>query len=124
MYPIISRRWFLYLCICMFMICKLRDLNLAFYWIESWVYAPAVKLMYTHGPASCPMPYPWNTHVVTRYCSRLCVRWMKVFGLSNVAMHSFPLFLSVVLAMALYEIMLRLFWFDAANTMNEIAYFW
>jgi hypothetical protein len=96
-------------------LCKLRDLSLAFYWDESWVYAPSVKLMYAHGvslmPRAVPVEYARGHPLLFQ---AMCAGWMHLFGTSNVAMHSFALFVAVMMAVVLYEVMLSLFGMRAA----------
>ncbi len=110
MYPIIRRRGVPYLCIALFIVLKLPDLEVAFYWDESWVYAPAISHMYDHGPSLMPdaIPVEYSRgHPLLFHA--LCAAWMQLFGASHVAMHSFALCIGVALALALYEIMLALF---------------
>ena len=103
-------RWVLILVLTVFTIAKLPALHFPFYWDESWSYAPGVKLMYLHGPSLMPNAidlFYSRGHPLLFYAS--AAAWMKLFGDSHFAQHSFCLFLSLGLLAAIYEICLRLF---------------
>jgi len=108
--PVLKQRIFLIAAIIIFILAKIPHLGYAFYWDESWVYAPAIKLMYEHGPDLLPTaisPDYSRGHPLLFHA--LCVVWMKLFGASNFSMHCFALFISVLLVVAVYEIVLKLF---------------
>jgi hypothetical protein len=106
----LKRRWFLIISLLVFVICKLHHLNIAFYWDESWVYAPSVSEMYAHGPSLMPGAIPLSySRGHPLFFQAACALWMDLFGDSHAAMHSFPLFISVLLAVVVYEIIMRLF---------------
>jgi 4-amino-4-deoxy-L-arabinose transferase-like glycosyltransferase len=93
-----------------FVVAKIPALHYPFYWDESWSYAPAVKLMYLHGPSLMPNAidlFYSRGHPLLFYAS--AAAWMRVFGPSHIAQHSFCLFISLALIVAVYETSLRLF---------------
>jgi 4-amino-4-deoxy-L-arabinose transferase-like glycosyltransferase len=107
---ILAKRWFLVAGITLFIIAKVPDLNMGFYWDESSVYAPAVSLMYAHGPSLLPNAIPTDfSRGHPLLFQAACAGWMDLFGSSHGSMHSFALFVSVILAIAVFEILLRLF---------------
>ncbi|GAA4461696.1 hypothetical protein GCM10023093_06790 [Nemorincola caseinilytica] len=106
----ISHRILFYIALLVFIIFKIPYLSDAFYWDESWVYAPAIKSMYQAGPSLMPdvIPVEYSRgHPLLHQFA--CAVWMYVFGSSNLSMHSFALFLSAMLAISLFEVMRRLF---------------
>ena len=93
-----------------FIIAKLPVLYYPFYWDESWSYAPAIKLMYLHGPSLMPNAidiFYSRGHPLLFYAG--AAAWMRIFGDSHVAQHSFALFISACLLVTVYEACLRLF---------------
>ncbi len=106
----LKTRWVLWLVLLVFICFKIPHLHYPFYCDEGWVYAPAVKTMALTGPSLLPGS-------LTDYYSRghpllfhfLAALWIKCFGSSNIAVHSFPLFISIVFLIALFECSLRLF---------------
>ncbi len=106
----IKNRWVLLLVLAVFIIVKIPALHYPFYWDESWSYAPAVKLMYLHGPSLMPNAIDLGYsrgHPLLFYAS--AATWMKIFGDSHAAQHSFSLFISCLLLITVYEAGLRLF---------------
>jgi len=106
----IKNRLLFYSALILFIISRIPYLHFAFYWDESWVYAPAAYLMYDHGPSLLPDAIPVlfsRGHPLL--FPALCAGWMKIFGRSNYAMHSFALFISVALAIILYEVLRSVF---------------
>ena len=106
----IKDRSLLWIALILFIIAKLPHLHYAFYWDESWVYAPAIYLMYAHGPSIMPDAIPIDYsrgHPLLFHAA--CAAWMNLFGKSHVSMHCFALFIAVLLVIAVYEIVLRLF---------------
>lgn len=103
-------RWALFLVLPVFICFKIPHLHYPFFVDEGWVYAPAVKMMYLHGPSLMPDAIsPEYTRGHPLMFHFLCALWMKLFGASNTAIHSFPFFLSLIFLVALYEGCLRLF---------------
>ncbi|PSK89017.1 ArnT family glycosyltransferase [Taibaiella chishuiensis] len=103
-------RLFLLLLLLVFVLCKLPHLDYPFYWDECWPYATAVRRMYDAGPGLLPGVIPADYsrgHPMLFHF--LAAVWMKVFGTSHVAMHAFPLFVSVLGIAGVYEAALRLF---------------
>src|SRR5437868_2860850 len=103
-------RWLLLLVLLVFVCFKIPLLHYPFYCDEGWVYAPAVKTMALHGPSLLPGAIPDSLsrgHPLMFHF--LCSLWIRCFGSSNIAVHSFPLLVSVIFMFALYECCLRLF---------------
>jgi len=106
----IKKRWVLFLVLIIFIICKIPHLSYPYYWDESWPYMPAIREMYKHGVSL--MPYavdPGLSHCHPLFFHAVAATWMHIFGTSHIAMHSFPLFISILLLIAIYEAGLRLF---------------
>lgn len=111
----LKQRWLLWLALIVFVVAKLPHLYYGFYWDESWVYAPAISLMHAHGPSLLPNAIPVDYsrgHPLLFHAA--CAAWMDVFGTSRLAMHSFALFLSLGLAVSVYEIVLKLYGYRTA----------
>ncbi len=103
-------RLFLLILLLIFVLLKIPHLDVPFYWDECWPYASAVRRMYDAGPSLLPGVIPSDYsrgHPLLFHF--LAALWMKVFGTSQVAMHTFPLFLSVLGIAGVYEAALRLF---------------
>lgn len=104
MIEFLKKRWPLILVVLVFVVLKVPHLRYAFFWDECWPYASAVNKMYQNGPSLLPgsidgdlaRGHPLMFHF-------LASLWMKVFGTSNIAMHSFPLFIAVLTLIILYE---------------------
>jgi dolichyl-phosphate-mannose-protein mannosyltransferase len=100
----LKTRWILLLMLIVFVCFKISQLHYPFYLDEADVYAPAVKLMAEHGPSLLPgaihsdfsRGHPLMFHF-------LCSIWLRCFGTSNIALHAFPLFVSVIFLIALFE---------------------
>jgi 4-amino-4-deoxy-L-arabinose transferase-like glycosyltransferase len=106
----IKKRWILFIGLLLFIIAKIPHLSCGFYWDESQVYGPAVKLMYAHGPSLLPNAIPVEySRGHPLLFPAVCALWMDIFGQSNFVMHTFALFVSVILAITIFEILLRLF---------------
>ena len=99
-----------YLIILIFIILKLPHLDYPFFWDESWPYASAIHSMYQHGPSLSPDAIDPN---LTRGHPTLWIfmvaTWMKIFGTSLIAIHSFPLLVSTLFSISIYEIARKLF---------------
>lgn len=112
-----------------FVFFKTDHLPIAFYWDESWVYAPAIKLLYQHGVSIMPNAIPVEFsrgHPLLFHAAY--VLWMKVFGPSNYAMHCFALVISVSLVVVLFRAMFRLFgrqvaWFSVVLLLTGKVFF-
>ena len=106
----LKTRWVLLLVLVCFVCFKIPHLYYPFYCDEGWVYAPAVKTMATHGPSllpgSIPSGYSRGHPLLFHF---LCSVWIRCFGYSNVAVHSFPLLVSVLCLIAIFEGCLRMF---------------
>jgi 4-amino-4-deoxy-L-arabinose transferase-like glycosyltransferase len=106
----LKSRWVLLTVLCVFIVLKLPHLSYPYYWDESWPYATALRAMYTNGVSLLPNAmdadisrgHPLLFHV-------LAAGWMKVFGVSHVALHSFALLISVAFLVVIYEAGLSLF---------------
>ncbi|MBX2906762.1 MAG: glycosyltransferase family 39 protein [Taibaiella sp.] len=106
----ISMRIPVLLLIVIFVVLKLPHLAYPFYWDESWPYASALKTMFLNGPSLAPWaihPDLGRGHPLLFHF--LVASWMKLFGDSNMAMHSFSLFVATILITCIYETVLRLF---------------
>ncbi len=82
---------------------KIPHLSLPHYWDEAWPFAAAIQHLYDHGVSILPDAIPPNVsrgHPLLFHF--LTASWMKVFGSSLVAKHTFPLLLSVILLFATY----------------------
>lgn len=111
----VQSRWLLYLALAVFIIAKIPHLHFPFYWDESYVYAPAVQKMYEHGPSllSGSIPLKCSTgHPLLFYAA--CATWMKVFGTSHFSIHCFAMAIAVLLVIAVYEVLRRVFDVKAA----------
>jgi 4-amino-4-deoxy-L-arabinose transferase-like glycosyltransferase len=105
-----KQRWFLFLVLAVFIICKIPHLFYAYYWDASWPYAAAITQMYHHGLSLMP-------NAVDAELSRghplffhfIAAGWMNIFGHSHLTMHSFALCISVLFLIAIYEAGLRIF---------------
>lgn len=106
----LKQRWMLWAVLAVFIVLKLPHLSYPFWWDESWPYASGVNQMYIHGPSLMPGAISGEVargHPLMFHFLAAC--WMKVFGTSNIVMHTFPLFISVVFLAFIYEAGLRLF---------------
>ncbi len=107
---IAKQRTLPYLAIAIFIIAKIPHLHYGFYWDESWVYGPAIYAMYAHGPSLSPAAISIDLsrgHPLLYHAC--CAAWMQLFGPSLFSVHCYALFVSVLLAVAVYEYMRRLF---------------
>ncbi len=119
----------LFLVLCIFTLLKIDHLSIAFYWDESWVYAPAIKMLYQHGVSILPNAIPVDFsrgHPLLFHAAY--VLWMKVFGPSNYAMHSFALGISLSLVVVLFRSMYLLFgrylaWFSVVLLLTCKVFF-
>ncbi|MBN1145286.1 MAG: glycosyltransferase family 39 protein [Bacteroidales bacterium] len=108
--------YFLPLLIMLFVLSRLGNLNLPFYWDEAWSYATAVfdmnenKLAILPGDAN---PNLTRGHPLLFYF--LSAVWMKLFGTSLTAVHLFPLILSCITLVAVYIISKDLFSKESAT---------
>jgi hypothetical protein len=106
----LKTRWVLLFVLLVFICFKIPHLYYPFYCDEGWVYAPAVKTMAANGPSLLPGVIPASYsrgHPLLFHF--LCALWIKCFGLSDVAVHSFPLLISVLCLIAIFEGCLRMF---------------
>lgn len=113
----LKQRWMLWAVLAVFIVLKLPHLSYPFWWDESWPYASGVNQMYIHGPSLMPGAISGEVargHPLMFHFLAAC--WMKVFGTSNIVMHTFPLFISVVFLAFIYEAGLRLFDKQVATT--------
>ncbi len=110
MLDFLKSRWFLFLVLVVFVALKIPCLHYAYFWDESWPYAVAVKAMYNHGISLMPNAidaeisrgHPLLFHA-------LAAGWMHLFGSSYTAVHCFPLVISVLMLISIYEAGLKLF---------------
>lgn len=93
----------LLLIIIILIVIKIPHLNLPFFWDEAWSYAPAVEKMYHAGPSLLPGKIlDWFTRGHPLLFYFLSSLWLKIFGTSLIAVHSFPLLLSVLLLISIF----------------------
>lgn len=88
-----------------FVLIKIPYLDLPYFWDEAWVYAPAVFDMYENGPSLSPNsinPELSRGHPILFHFLAVC--WMTIFGTSFIAVHSFTVFISVLLIGAVYQL--------------------
>lgn len=86
-----------------FLLYKSFHLNVPFFWDESWVYGPAVQLMADNGPGLLPDSLnDWYSRGHPLMFHFLAGTWINLFGNSLIAIHLFPLFISVLLLLTLY----------------------
>lgn len=82
---------------------KLPHLSLPYFWDEAWVYAPAVLEMHKNGLSLLPDAIPPELsrgHPLLFHF--LAAGWVKIFGTSFIAVHSFALTISVALLISVY----------------------
>lgn len=107
---VLSTRLCAYGLIVAFIILKIPHLSYPFFWDESWPYATAVHALYEAGPSLSPSAIaPELSRGHPPLFIFLAASWMKVFGSSLTAIHSFPLCLSAIFAICIYEITRRIF---------------
>lgn len=106
----IKRYWVLFIVLAVFIFFKVPHLYYPYYWDESWPYAPAIKQLLHHGISLMPgavegelsRGHPLFFHAIAAL-------WMKIFGDSLFAMHSFALTISILFLISIYEAGLRFF---------------
>src|SRR4051812_46341292 len=107
---ILKSRWLLLLVLLVFICFKIPYLDYPFYIDEAQVYAPGARIMAAHGPSLMPGSLHEEFargHPLLFYF--LCSTWILIFGSSHIAMHAFPLLLSVIFLIVLHECCLWLF---------------
>jgi 4-amino-4-deoxy-L-arabinose transferase-like glycosyltransferase len=98
-------RFFLPVIIILFILSRIGNLNLPFYWDEAWSYAKAVFDMAENGLAILPgdaNPGLTRGHPLLFYF--LSALWIKIFGSKLVVVHLFSLLFSCTLLLALYMV--------------------
>ena len=94
---------------------KWEHLHLPYFWDESWVYAPAVKTLARHGASLLPAALdPEFSRGHPLFFHFLGALWINIWGESLVSLHSFALFLSILLAYFT-------FYFTSKFTKNQIT---
>jgi 4-amino-4-deoxy-L-arabinose transferase-like glycosyltransferase len=89
----------------LFAINKIKYLGLPYFWDEAWVYAPAVFDMFQNGPSLSPDsidPLLSRGHPILFHFLAVC--WMTIFGTSFTAVHSFAVFIAILLIVAVYKL--------------------
>jgi|688.fasta_scaffold75217_2 4-amino-4-deoxy-L-arabinose transferase-like glycosyltransferase len=87
---------------------KVPTLGLAYFWDEAWVYAPAVKAMYEHGPSLSPSALPPELsrgHPVLFHA--MAAAWMTMLGTSRTSLHAFALAISLIVLLLTYSLAAR-----------------
>jgi len=98
--------WFLLPCLVyllFWILIRAQYLDMAFYWDEAWVYVPGIRHMADAGPSLLPDAIPEyysRGHPLLFYF--LGSIWIKIFGTSYIAFHSFPLFISTILLLVTF----------------------
>lgn len=91
-----EKNYFLGAALVIFLLTKLTHIHLPFFWDESWVYAPAIKIMAEQGPSllpdSIPVEYSRGHPLFFHFLGGL---WIKIFGDQNQSLHLFALSLSL-----------------------------
>lgn len=107
---ILSSRSLAYCLVLLFIVLKSAHLDYPFFWDESWPYASAIHEMYKVGPSLSPSAIPpeLSRGHPTLFIFLVSV-WMKLFGTSLTAIHSFPLFIAALFSLAIYETGRKLF---------------
>src|SRR5690554_5266519 len=110
LHKIFDSRLLAFFIIIVFIIIKIPHLDYPFFWDESYPYASAIHEMYQVGPSLSPSAIsPELSRGHPTLFIFLVASWMKIFGTSLVAIHSFPLFISTLLSLSIYEISRRFF---------------
>jgi len=89
---------------------KIPYLNLPYFWDEAWVYASAVFDMHKNGPSLSPNsvnPDLSRGHPLLFHFLANC--WITVFGSSFTVVHTFSVFMTVLLILATYRLGTHLF---------------
>ncbi|MBK8055284.1 MAG: glycosyltransferase family 39 protein [Saprospiraceae bacterium] len=118
---------------------RAQYIDMPFYWDEAWVYAPGLRHMMESGPSLLPDAIPEfysRGHPLLFYF--LGGIWLKIFGTSFVAYHTFPLTISVLFLFFIFitvrewtnsliaiSVMIlisvaKIFYTEAANVLPEI----
>lgn len=110
MFTYIKDKWPLWLILALFIVLKLPHIFYPHYWDEAWSYAPAISLMYKHGPTLLPGVIDVEAsrgHPLFFYAS--AATWMHLFGSSVLVKHCFALFVSVLQLAAVYLVAEKIF---------------
>jgi 4-amino-4-deoxy-L-arabinose transferase-like glycosyltransferase len=104
-----------YLLISLFIVFKIQDLSLPYYWDEAWSYIPAIKAMAARGPSLMPNsidPGLYRGHPLLFYF--LSSVWMNIAGNSIAAARLFPLGISLLLLHCFYSFAKKHFGYHTA----------
>lgn len=105
-----SKPLFSFLIIVAFVIVKLNHIGVSFFWDESWVYAPALRIMAENGPSlipdAIPLEYSRGHPLLFHFLGGV---WIKIFGPSNSSMHLFALSISIGFLLIARQFLSRLF---------------
>ncbi len=107
---LIKDRWVLFAVLLVYLIFKIPHLSFPYYWDEGWPYASAIASMARHGISLLPGaldPDLSRGHPLLFHA--LAATWMRLFGSSHIAMHSFALLVAFSLLVAVYETGLKFF---------------
>lgn len=89
---------------------KIPHLFYPYYWDECWPYATAISEMCDNGLSFMPDALEANlSRGRPLFFHVIAAAWMKIFGASHPAMHSFALLISVLFLVAIYEAGLQMF---------------
>jgi hypothetical protein len=98
--------WFLIPCflyLLFWIIIRAQYIDMAYYWDEAWVYVPGIRHMADAGPSLLPDAIPEyysRGHPLLFYF--LGSIWIKIFGTSYIAFHSYPLVISTILLLVTF----------------------
>jgi hypothetical protein len=110
------QKYFPFLLLTAFIIYKVQDLSLPYFWDEAWSYLPALKAMQESGPSLLPGAIDtqlYRGHPLLFYF--LASTWMNYFASSVIWAKLFPLIVSAVLIISIYSLAKEHF---NANTAN------
>ena len=107
---------FLLLVILLFVIFKIPDLDLPYYWDEAWSYMPAIWEMENQGPSLLPNaidPDLYRGHPLFFYF--LSSSWLSIFGDDIWITRLLPLLISIILLVSIHRFIQRAFDLQIAN---------
>lgn len=87
----------------LWLLLRIGFLNIAFYWDEAWVYAPALRIMAETGPSILPdaIPefYSRGHPLLFHFLGGI---WLRIFGETYSSFHAFALTISTVFLITVY----------------------
>lgn len=110
------QKYFPFVLVVTFIIYKVQDLSLPYFWDEAWSYLPALKAMCNTGPSLLPGAIDtqlYRGHPLLFYF--LASTWMNFFSTSIIWSKLFPLIISVALLFSIYFLAKEHFDVNTAN---------